>query len=136
MPRRLPIERRIAARVRSLREQHGMTQAELARLAATSRSQVAAIERGERAPTVTTVEVFARALGVPLVELLAEEQAAAPTQAEPDRADRLARRLRQRGPAFVSAVERVVAALDRLADDAQRRAASRRMPPGDATLSK
>ena len=114
MGRRAPIEKRVAERVRSVREKLALTQADLARLARTSRSQVAAVERGDRAPTITTLDAFARALGVPLAQIVQDD---APPEAEgPDRVQRLALMLRDKSPAFVVAVERVVAAMDRLVE--------------------
>lgn len=89
---RVPIEKRVAERARALREQQGLSQAGLARLAHTSRSQVSAVERGERAPTISTIDSFARALGVPTSVLVGEQQIR--RAKEPDRAYRLAESLR------------------------------------------
>ena len=94
MARRERLEDRVAARVRSLREGAGLSQAQLAEKADTSRSQVANVERGGRAATLSTLEAFARALGVRVTDLLQEEPIANP----PDRAHRIAGMLRV-GPA-------------------------------------
>ncbi len=120
---RPPIERRIAAQVRRLREDQGLSQAELARLARTSRSQVAAVESGEKSPSIATVEAFARALGVSIALLIDE----APGETHrPDEIDRLATTLRARGGEYVAAVERIVTAMDRVAMDRGERGARRK----------
>ncbi len=128
MARRTPVELRVAARVKALREKQGLSQQRLAALARTSRSQVTLIEQGERAPTITTLEAFARALSVPLVDLVAEEDYSTAPKGSPDRADRLAATVRGRGPAFLRAVERVVHAMSRLADEKSVRSTRRRSP--------
>lgn len=111
------MEIRIANRVRDLREGQGLTQAALARLARTSRSQVANVERGERAATVSTLEAFARALGVRLVDLLDAEEIV--LRNPPDRAQKIAATLRDRGPDYMRAVEGLIVSLDRVAKTAQ-----------------
>jgi ribosome-binding protein aMBF1 (putative translation factor) len=52
--------------VRNLREQHGWSQAELARAAAMTQSAVARFEAGGTVPTLTVLERLARALDVEL----------------------------------------------------------------------
>jgi transcriptional regulator with XRE-family HTH domain len=110
MARKVPIEKRVAARVRALREQQSLSQTELASLAGTHRSQVVAVERGDRAPTVTTVDAFARALGVPVTHLVQDDEPRGTKT--PDRVARLALTLRQRGPKYLEAMERVLKAID------------------------
>src|SRR4051812_46224481 len=113
MDRRAPIEKRIAARVRELRDGQELTQAELARLAKTSRSQVLLLERGTSIPSVATVEAFAGALGVGISELVGEEPAKlANPSSEHDRVAQIAARLRGRGPAYLHAIERLIGELD------------------------
>jgi len=126
MARRLPIEQWVARRVRSLREAQGLTQAELARLADTSRSQVAALERGDRSPTISTLALFASGLGISLSELLAEGGTVSVNPPQ-DAAGRIARTLRQRGTTYTEAVDRVIASLDKVAQEAKRSAGGK--PP-------
>lgn len=52
------------ANLRSIRTSVGISQEDLAGKANTSLSQVGRIERGERAPTILTLYVFAKTLGV------------------------------------------------------------------------
>ncbi len=113
---RVSIEKRLAACVRELRERHGLSQLALARLAHTSRSQVTAIEQGDKVPTIATVEAFARALGVTISELVGEvtPRPASKTRGSGD-ADRLALALERRGSEYVAAVERIITVLDRFA---------------------
>ena len=56
--------------VRAIREDHGISQAELARLLDSSPSHVNKIEAGLRAPTVVTLEALARALRVDMADLV------------------------------------------------------------------
>jgi transcriptional regulator with XRE-family HTH domain len=64
----------IGKRIRDLREERGLTQRELARRAGLTPSGVGFIEHGQtRNPSAETVVAIARALGVPVEELLGEE---------------------------------------------------------------
>lgn len=112
MGQRLRIEQRVAARVRAAREERGLSQQSLARRAGTSRSQVAAVERGERAPTIATLEAFSEALGIELSELVKDGRS--PRPARNDTVDRIAARLRGRDSTYLRAVERLLDAIDRV----------------------
>jgi XRE family transcriptional regulator, regulator of sulfur utilization len=72
--------RRLGAAVRELREQHGLTQAQMAAGAGLRRYHLAAIERGEVDPTFLTLVRITRAVPVPLAELttLFDERRATP----------------------------------------------------------
>ena len=64
----------LGRRLLQLRQRHALTQARLARAAGLSAAIVASLEQGQRAdPRVSTVIKLARALGVPVDELLGEE---------------------------------------------------------------
>ena len=62
--------RRMAKRVKALRVERGMTQAELAQRARLSRKQVGRIEAAEQEPTLGVIERLAKALKVRPAELL------------------------------------------------------------------
>ena len=62
----------IAVRLRSLREERGLTQKEAAKLANVSHFTLMYLESGQRAPYMPTVTKIARAYGVPLEELVEE----------------------------------------------------------------
>lgn len=111
--RRLRVEDRVAARVRSLRETQGLSQAEFARLVGTSRSQVSEVEAGRKSPTLGTLDSFATALGVEVEQLLATGVTAENPQ--PDDADGVANSLRTRGPHYVAAAKALIKALDKAA---------------------
>jgi transcriptional regulator with XRE-family HTH domain len=81
------INSRIAARVRALRAEHGMTLDELAGKCDVSRSMISLIERGESSPTAVVLEKVATGLGVPLASLF--EDATAPANPVSRRADRV-----------------------------------------------
>ncbi|MCM3660318.1 helix-turn-helix transcriptional regulator [Georgenia satyanarayanai] len=60
--------------VRRRRREHRLTQAELARAVGVSRQTVIAVERGDYAPSVHLALRLARALGVTVEELFAEDE--------------------------------------------------------------
>jgi transcriptional regulator with XRE-family HTH domain len=63
--------RRLATVIRELREREGMTQIELSKKAKVSQGYVAALETGlKKNPSLPTLRKLARALGVPVGELL------------------------------------------------------------------
>ena len=57
-------------KVRTLREAAGMSQAELAKLVGMVQTKLPAIEQGRRDIRLSTIERFARALNVPIKDLL------------------------------------------------------------------
>lgn len=60
----------IGARIREVRMEKGMTQAQLAERSGLCRSYIMSIEAGQRNPTVKTVTAIAEALGVSVKELV------------------------------------------------------------------
>src|SRR5262249_32759723 len=98
-----------------------LTQAELARLSKTSRSQVLSVERGSSIPSIATVEAFAEALNVSVGALVGEEEErlSNPRIAQ-DRVAKIAAQLRARGPAYLDAIERVIRELDAVAAEARK----------------
>ena len=60
----------LGARLRTLRQRHGLSQEQLAHKAQIPVNQVGRIERGEINPTVSTLYVLAQALGVEVKEML------------------------------------------------------------------
>jgi DNA-binding XRE family transcriptional regulator len=69
----MPVPGPIAVKLRSLREERGLTHKEAAELAEVSHWTLYCLESGKRAPYMPTVTKIARAYGVPLEELLEEE---------------------------------------------------------------
>jgi transcriptional regulator with XRE-family HTH domain len=67
--------KQISARVREARKQAGLSQERLARRADMSREGIRRIDQGLTLPDLTTLEVLAYALGVPVVELLPPDYA-------------------------------------------------------------
>ena len=63
----------IALKLRSLREERGLTQKEAAKLANVSPWTLYCLESGKRAPYMPTVTKIARAYGVPFEELVEAE---------------------------------------------------------------
>lgn len=66
----MDIRQRLAANVRRLRKQTGLSQEKFAIEHGIDRTYVSAIERGRRNPTIVVVERIAFALGVDVIELL------------------------------------------------------------------
>ncbi|HRH86472.1 MAG TPA: helix-turn-helix domain-containing protein [Rubrivivax sp.] len=64
-----PLADRIAARVRELRQQRGLSLDELAASSGVSRSMISLIERGESSPTAVVLEKLSVGLGVSLATL-------------------------------------------------------------------
>ena len=57
--------------VRALRQERGLSQAQLAEAAGTSEEWIRRIERGARSPSFDTLEVISEALGVTVARLFA-----------------------------------------------------------------
>jgi transcriptional regulator with XRE-family HTH domain len=70
MGRRHSIQERFGATVRRLRTDKGLSQEEFAATVGIHRTYIGGIERGERNPTLTTIERIARALEVDPASLL------------------------------------------------------------------
>ena len=64
----------IAVKLRVLREERGLTQKEAAELADVSPWTLYCLETGKRPPYMPTVTMIAGAYGVPLEELVGEEE--------------------------------------------------------------
>ena len=64
----------IALKLRALREERGLTQKEAAELANVSHWTLLYLESGKRPPYMPTVTQIARAYGVPVEELVEEEE--------------------------------------------------------------
>ena len=64
------IDIQFGLRVAELRKQLNISQEELAERCGVHRTYIGAIERGEKSPTLNTIEKFARGLNIELIELL------------------------------------------------------------------
>ena len=65
----MKLRRTVARNLRRLRQNHGLSQEELADRAGLNRNYVGMIEREENAPTVDALEQIAKALDINAVEL-------------------------------------------------------------------
>jgi transcriptional regulator with XRE-family HTH domain len=63
------LQKLVGRRVRELRENRGLSQEELAGVCNLHRTYIGLIERGQRSLSLSTVEVIAGGLGVPVSEL-------------------------------------------------------------------
>jgi transcriptional regulator with XRE-family HTH domain len=68
------LEHLVAARLRQLRADHGLTLDELAKQSGVSRSTISLIERAESSPTASVLDKLAASLGVTLAALFAEQE--------------------------------------------------------------
>jgi len=66
----MSLRARVARSLRALRLQKNLSQAALARRSGLSVSYVSMLERGQRAPTLGTLEALATALGISPLRLL------------------------------------------------------------------
>lgn len=73
----MDVNRRIAQRVRRLREAHGYSLDALAERSGVSRSNISLIERGQSSPTATVLDKLAAGLGVTLASLFEDAEAPA-----------------------------------------------------------
>jgi transcriptional regulator with XRE-family HTH domain len=64
------IQDRFGQRLRKLRQQKGVSQEKLAELADLHRTYVSGVERGERNVSLVNIERLAKALGVPMADLM------------------------------------------------------------------
>jgi transcriptional regulator with XRE-family HTH domain len=64
------IQAQFGTRLKSLRKKKGWTQAELAEYLGLDRGYISEVERGNRNPTLATVDVIAKGFGVSLSRLL------------------------------------------------------------------
>lgn len=71
------------------------------------------MERGEKAPTIVTLEAFARGLGVRIGDL-ADEAAQRAKPSGDDQIERIATMLRHRPLEYQEAVERMLRVMDRV----------------------
>lgn len=71
----MPLISRVGHAVRKLRRELGLSQEELAERADLHRTYIAGIERGGRNITLRSLERLAKALGVSVTDLLADEPA-------------------------------------------------------------
>lgn len=63
---------RLSTLLKRLREARGLTQLELAKKAGVAQGYISALEAGEKSnPSVAVIKKLAKALGVPVTELLA-----------------------------------------------------------------
>ena len=63
------LQKQVGARIRELRVKKGLSQEALAEVCRLHRTYVGLIERGQRNLSLSTIEVIAGALGVPVAEL-------------------------------------------------------------------
>jgi transcriptional regulator with XRE-family HTH domain len=78
------LKQTVAGNIRRLRLQRGYTQEELSGLAGINRNYTGMIERGQRSPTVDTLEKLAKALEVDAMTLVSRDTAESQAASESD----------------------------------------------------
>ena len=68
-PMKSKIDIQFGSRIAELRKQLNISQEELAERCGVHRTYIGSIERGEKSPTLNTIEKFARGLNVELIDL-------------------------------------------------------------------
>jgi transcriptional regulator with XRE-family HTH domain len=112
--RRSRLTRQVGRRLRELREERGLTLAEVARRAGTSIAAIRVVESGERAATLVTIDILTRALGVSVESLFSGKENPSDRRIPPDPVFlRLVRSLRDRPRRELEALEKLLAAFDR-----------------------
>jgi transcriptional regulator with XRE-family HTH domain len=66
------VMQRFGTKLREIRKRSGVSQEKLAELAGLHRTYVSSVERGERNISLLNIESLAKALGVPMAELMPE----------------------------------------------------------------
>jgi transcriptional regulator with XRE-family HTH domain len=102
----------VGRRLRELREEAAISQAELARRVKTSPSHLNGIEAGRRSMTLASLEGYAQALNVDPAELLIKASTAKPASRSERAIVRLVELLREKDPEFVREVERFAGFLE------------------------
>lgn len=109
----------LGRRIRELREERGIAQAELARRVGSSASHLNKLEAGQKAATVTTLAAVAKALGVELADLFPGRNVQQPVGNPPDPLwVKLAGELRERNRDYLVLVKDALRLLDRARDGA------------------
>ncbi len=90
------VKKEIGQRIRSLRKRQGLTQEEMADKCGLHWTYVGGLERGERNPTLTTMQKVAAGLGVSVTELLNAKAFQSASSDQDTREGRLMRLLRRK----------------------------------------
>ena len=112
--RKKSIEETVAERIRLERERRGLSQAELARRAKISQSNLTRLERGDRAFTISTLGKLANGLKMNPAELLGSLPAPPRATRSEKAFFRVCEKLRARDADYLRAVEHLIKALDRV----------------------
>ena len=113
------LERTICRRIRLLREQAGLTQAELAEMAGLSEETVGAMERGKYVPSINTLEKIAASFHLELYQVFRPEERKR-ASAFDHKIEKMAALLRVRDIGDVERAERLLRLLFKWVDERSR----------------
>jgi transcriptional regulator with XRE-family HTH domain len=102
------IKKELGARIRALRKRHGLTQEEMAEKCDLHWTYIGGLERGERNPTLTTMQRVAAGLGVGLNQLIDARSFPRPQSDEESKEARLLRLIRKKGGDSVDLATKVI----------------------------
>jgi len=106
----MDILKKFSQRLKQIRIEAGLTQMELAQLTNLSTNYISLLERGKRSPSLPTIDLLAKRLGVPLKVLLdidENEEESTPARAKADYREKLNRLLMVRDSSEVKLVYEV-----------------------------
>lgn len=102
------IKKELGARIRALRKRHGLTQEEMEEKCDLHWTYIGGLERGERNPTLTTMQRVAAGLGVGLNQLIDARSFPRPQSDEESKEARLLRLIRKKGGDSVDLATKVI----------------------------
>ncbi|MBL8024062.1 MAG: helix-turn-helix transcriptional regulator [Elusimicrobia bacterium] len=102
------IKKELGARIRALRKRHGLTQEEMAEKCDLHWTYIGGLERGERNPTLTTMQRVAAGLSVGLNQLIDARSFPRPQSDEESKEARLLRLIRKKGGDSVELATKVI----------------------------
>lgn len=102
------IKKELGIRIRTLRKRHGFTQEEMADKCDLHWTYIGGLERGERNPTLTTMQRVSAGLGVGLNQLIDARSFPRPSSPEETKEARLLRLIRKKGGDSVDLATKVI----------------------------
>jgi transcriptional regulator with XRE-family HTH domain len=110
------VKKELGTRIRTLRKRNGLTQEEMAEKCDLHWTYIGGLERGERNPTLTTMQRVAAGLNVGLNQLIDARSFPKPKSEEESKEARLLRLIRKKGPENVDLATKVIREVARWRD--------------------
>lgn len=110
------VKKELGLRIRTLRKRNGLTQEEMAEKCDLHWTYIGGLERGERNPTLTTMQRVAAGLNVGLHQLIDARSFPKGKSEEESKEARLLRLIRKKGPENVDLATKVIREVARWRD--------------------